>query len=90
MTNVDLKKLDIFPGQITNLIGLNFLRGKTTKEGKMVIEKRFKEKILSHMLALYLALSGSGNYKLPMSYLSSELQIGDVAAKSVLQNIGCL
>jgi hypothetical protein len=89
VTNVNAKALSIFPPQITHWIELNFLHGRVNKDKKFVLEKTYKQKMLSHIFGIYFALASAGNYNLPLGTLTSELQMGDNVLKPLLQNIGC-
>lgn len=68
----------------------HFVIGKQNKKQEFILQKDYKDKILSHMFALYFTLTGQANYTLPLGYISTELQIADTAAKTLLQKIGCM
>ncbi|KAI6190683.1 hypothetical protein M3Y97_00145300 [Aphelenchoides bicaudatus] len=88
-THVPISVLNNIAHQVVTLIEPAFLHGKTNREKKFVVEKRYKEKMFFHMIGLYFAMAGPGSYNLPLSTLATELQIGDNVAKPLLQNIGC-
>jgi len=89
-TNVNLQKQTIFSPSINQFMDNEFIKGKVNKNGKCVIEKTYKDKILAHIFGLYFALSTAGDYFIPVGVVSTELEITDAAVKRMLTNVGCL
>jgi hypothetical protein len=88
------KKIEFLTPQLNMVFDESFVHGKVKTIGKgkgdVVIEKIYKDKMIAHIFSLYFALTSSGNFTLPVGWISTELQVTEGVAKTMLQNIGCL
>lgn len=67
-----------------------FIHGRINMKKECVVERIYKDKMIAHIFGLYFALSVTGNYILPLGWVSTELQFSDGPAKKMLQSLGCM
>jgi hypothetical protein len=59
------------------------------RDGNFNLDKLKKDKMLAHIVGFYFALSTANQYEIAVGWIMSELNVTEMAAKKILQDVGC-